>query len=66
MAKNLKQLIEHRTRDLQETEAKYRKLVDNSLVGIYITQNHSIKFANQGMAELFGYQTAEDMLGIHV
>jgi PAS domain S-box-containing protein len=62
----LKLLVKHRTRDLQEIESKYRNLVDNSLVGIYITQNHHIKFANEGLADLFGYKSAGELIGIHV
>ena len=58
--------VRRRTADLGEAEAKYRNLVDNSLVGIYITQNHRIQFANEGLAKLFGYPSAKDILGIHV
>ncbi len=50
---------------LQESERKYRALVDNSLVGIYITQNHIIKFCNQRFAEIFGYQNPKELIGIH-
>ena len=58
--------VRKRTADLREAEAKYRNLVDNSLVGIYITQNHRLQFANEGLAKLFGYPSAKDMLGVHV
>ena len=51
---------------LRESEKKYRELVDNSLVGIYITQNHILKFCNQGLARLFGYEEPEDMIGKHI
>jgi PAS domain S-box-containing protein len=51
---------------LQESERKYRRLVDNSLVGIYITQNHILKFCNQRFAQMFGYETREHMVGKHV
>ena len=50
----------------QEAERKYRELVDVSLMGIYITQNHILKFCNQRMAEIFGYDRPEDILGIHI
>jgi len=51
---------------LKESEKKYRRLVDNSLTGIYITQNHILKFCNQKFAEIFGYSRPEEMTGIHV
>lgn len=51
---------------LQESELKYRRLVDNSLIGVYILQQGKIKFANQGLAELFGYERAEEMLELDV
>lgn len=50
----------------QEAEKKYRELVDVSLMGIYITQNHILKFCNQRLAEIFGYDKPEELLGIHI
>jgi PAS domain S-box-containing protein len=50
----------------QEAERKYRELVDVSLMGIYITQNHILKFCNQRMAEIFGYDRPEDVIGSHI
>jgi PAS domain S-box-containing protein len=47
--------------DLKESEEKYRTLVDNTLVGIYIIQNGKVCFANQGLADIFGYATAEEL-----
>ncbi|OQY20043.1 MAG: hypothetical protein B6I35_10855 [Anaerolineaceae bacterium 4572_32.2] len=51
---------------LRESEKKYRELVDNSLVGIYITQNHVLKFCNQGLADIFGYRSIGEIEGEHV
>jgi|GEM_PF-2076060 PAS domain S-box-containing protein len=51
---------------LKESEEKYRSLVDNSLVGIYVVQHGAVKFCNQGLADIFGYERAEDMHGILV
>ena len=50
---------------LRESEKKYRDLVDNTLVGIYISQNHVIKFCNYGFARLFGYQSPEGLIDRH-
>ena len=49
---------------LKESEAKYRRLIDNSLIGVYVLQDEKIVFANHGLAELFGYKSPEAMLGL--
>jgi len=51
---------------LRESETKYRTLVDKSLPGIYITQNHVLKFCNSTFAEMFGYRSPEEMTGSDV
>jgi diguanylate cyclase (GGDEF)-like protein/PAS domain S-box-containing protein len=51
---------------LQESEEKYRSVVDNSLVGFYITQKNLIKFCNQRLAEMFGYTNPEELAGKHI
>lgn len=51
---------------LQEAEEKYRQLVDQSLAGIYITQNHELKFCNRKFAEMFGFERPEELIGIHI
>jgi len=58
--------LTHEQAALRESEKKYRELVDNSLVGIYVTQSHILKFCNQQFAEIFGYASAQDMVGKHV
>ena len=55
-----------RTAALEEAEYKYRSLVDNSLVGFYITQKNTLRFASAGCAKLFGYDSAEEMIGMNV
>src|SRR5262245_29495390 len=41
---------------LQESEARYRSVVEGSPQGMYIYQNDGmIRFANQALARLFGY-----------
>ncbi len=56
----------HAAAAFQESEKKYRMLVDVSLMGIYITQNNILKFCNQRLAEIFGYDKPEELLGIHI
>lgn len=51
---------------LEKSEEKYRRLVDNSLVGIYIIQDCLLKFCNQQYANIFGYQGPGEMLGKHM
>jgi PAS domain-containing protein len=41
--------------DLHESEAKYRRVVENSLVGFGIIQDNMIRFANEKWCETFGY-----------
>ena len=51
---------------LRESEMKYRDLVDKSVIGIYITQNHILKFCNNRFAEIFGYANTEELIGTDV
>lgn len=43
----------------RETEALYRCLVEQSLVGVYIHQDERFVYANPRLAEIFGYTTGE-------
>jgi PAS domain S-box-containing protein len=47
---------------LQESEAKYRGLVENSLVGVGIFQNDKCMFVNKKLCEITGY-SYEEMMG---
>lgn len=47
-------------RDLQDSEAKYRRIVDTSNEGIWmIDENYKTTYANTKMAEMLGYKTDE-------
>ncbi len=46
---------------LQESEAKYRTLVEQSLQGIVVIQDFRIVFANKTFAKIFGYTIKELM-----
>jgi PAS domain S-box-containing protein len=48
--------------ELRAAEARFRSLVENSLVGIYIVLGDRLVYANPRLAEMFGY-SQEDMLG---
>jgi PAS domain-containing protein len=55
---------QHMAIALQESEARYRAVVEGSLQGMYIHQNDFIiRFANQALVRLFGYDSAEALLG---
>jgi len=44
---------------LQESEAKYRNVVEDSLVGFYIIQDGLFRFVNKRFCEIFGYAYEE-------
>jgi two-component system, cell cycle sensor histidine kinase and response regulator CckA len=48
---------------LQESEAKYRNVVEDSLVGFYIIQDGFFRFVNKRFCEIFGY-THEEIVDI--
>lgn len=61
--------LNERRRDqeaLKKSAEKQRILVDNSLVGIYVTKDHVLQFCNPRFAEIFGYQDAEEIIGKHL
>ncbi len=51
------EILEHKT-----AEAKFRGLVEQSLVGIYIIQDDRFVYANPRLADMFGY-TLEEIVG---
>ena len=51
--KELETLVEKKTAELKESEEKFEKLLNQSLVGIYILQNNVIRYANDKFCEIF-------------
>jgi len=53
-------------RALMESEAKYRSVVESSLVGFYIVQDNLFRYVNRRWCEMFGYAYEEviDKLGL--
>jgi PAS domain S-box-containing protein len=49
-------------RKLVESEEKYRKVTENSLVGVYIIQDRKLVFINEVFARIHGYKV-EELLG---
>ena len=52
----------HAQRALQESEERFRNLVEGSIQGIVVHRDNQPLFANQAFAEMFGYATPEDVL----
>jgi diguanylate cyclase (GGDEF)-like protein/PAS domain S-box-containing protein len=50
---------------LVEAEAKYRSLIENSLVGVYIMQDGKLAYVNPRLCEMSGYK-CEELLGLSV
>jgi PAS domain S-box-containing protein len=47
--------------DLKESEDKFRKITENSLVGFYLIQDEIFKYVNPKAAQMFGYKI-EDVI----
>ena len=45
--------------ELDRAESRYRRLVEQNLVGIYIIQSGRLQYANPKLAEIFGYEREE-------
>ena len=44
---------------IKESEEKFRSLVENSIVGVYLIQDGVFKYINPKLAEIFGYRIDE-------
>ncbi|MCJ7810362.1 MAG: PAS domain S-box protein, partial [Desulfobulbaceae bacterium] len=48
---------------LRQSEKKYRRLVENAVVGVYqVTKEGIFRFVNEKMAEMFGYDKPESLM----
>lgn len=56
-------VLERLEGEFTESEETYRKLVENSLTGIYIDQGGKIVFSNDQFAGIFGY-SREEIIGM--
>ena len=46
-------------KELQEAESKFRNLVEQSMVGVYIIQDNTFAYVNPVLAHITGYEAAE-------
>lgn len=58
-------LLKEKDRELQESESKFRSLVEHSLAGIYLVQDGMFKYVNPKFCAVTGYGASEiiDRLG---
>ena len=61
-------ISEHKelSRKYQESQAKYRSIVEGSLDGIIIVQQQRITYANPGAVRIFGYGSTEEMMQLRM
>ncbi|KKK61462.1 hypothetical protein LCGC14_3014090, partial [marine sediment metagenome] len=57
----LEQKVKERTKELKESEEKFRSISEQSLVGICIIQDNLMKYVNQQYAEFSGYNIEDIM-----
>jgi PAS domain S-box-containing protein len=50
-------------RQLVDSEARFRGLVEQSIAGIYIIQDDKFAYVNPRYAEILGYASAEELIG---
>ncbi len=59
---HLEELVHMRTAELSLSESKFRALVEQSLVGIYIYQDDYLLYANNALCQMLGYSSADDLV----
>ena len=60
------QLEDYRQRlegQVAEESTKFRALVEQSLVGIYVIQGDTFQYVNPGFAQIFGYDSPNEIVG---
>jgi PAS domain S-box-containing protein len=63
MQLNLEEIVQERTAELSKSEAKYRSLVENSMVGVFSTTSDGrFEFVNDALARMFDFDSPELMI----
>ena len=55
----LRRKVAEQTAILQQSEVKFRSLVEQSLVGVYVIQDGHFTYVNPRLAEIYGYSVEE-------
>ena len=58
----LEAAVDVRTAELAACAARFRSLAEQPLVGVYITRDGTLRYANPGLAALFGFATPAAMI----
>jgi len=61
MRQHLEELVEERTAEIAESEARFHSLVENANESIVVAQDNTVKYCNPEIGELTGY-SPEEML----
>lgn len=61
---HLKKLVAERTAAQADSEARFRGLVEQTIAGVYILQDGMLCYANQRFAEIFGYASPAELIGL--
>ncbi|MGD9158623.1 MAG: PAS domain S-box protein [Desulfobacteraceae bacterium] len=59
----LESRIEERTKELKESEEKYRTTIENSNDGIAILQDNKHVYVNYSFAQIYGYGSPKEVIG---
>jgi PAS domain S-box-containing protein len=63
-AEDLERMVRDRTRELKESEAKYRMLVEEINDGYFLSREGRLVFANRAFCEMHGY-SVDEVIGRH-
>ena len=55
----LRRKVSEQTASLQQSEVKFRSLVEQSLVGVYVMQDGGFSYVNPRLATIYGYSVEE-------
>ncbi len=59
--KHLEELVAQKVEELKESEIKYKTLVEQSLVGVFVVQDGKFQYLNRKAIEIFGGSSIEDL-----
>lgn len=59
----LEEAVKKRTRELQEAQEKYKKIIERSVYGVYVLQDDAFKLVNEVLCSMLGYKE-EELLGM--